>query len=87
MAIIKIDNKNSKPETKKITLEFNNGELNAIQEILRQYNFVDEQALMRFAFFILLETEDNAIYIKKNGSKVQIEPSEKTVNIPTTKGK
>ena len=75
MAINKIANPNGEAEDKKISLSFDNGDLQAIREAIEQYNFINEEALFRFALFILLQAENNNIFIEEGGLKKQVAPN------------
>lgn len=75
MSIIKIPNQKGEAETIKLTFEFTNGDLEALKNAIEQYNFIGEEALLRFALFILLQAENNNVYIEQNGVKKQITPS------------
>jgi hypothetical protein len=66
----------SKQQGDKLTLEIDNGDLTKMQEVLRHWNFKDEQSFLRFYLSILLETQDRELWIKSNGALVQIKPVE-----------
>ena len=56
-------------DDRKAKIDVDNGDLQALTDALKQYGFVDEQALMRYALVALLKSEDNNLYIK-NGDRV-----------------
>jgi len=65
----------------KLILEINNGDLTKMEEVLRRWNFKDEQAFWRFSVSTLLETEDKAIWIKSEGTPVSIAPAKHSLKI------
>lgn len=62
---------------RKIILEIDNGDLEAIEEVMGQYRFVNEQALLRYALFSLIQSSDNKLYVKSDNAivSVNIEPT------------
>ena len=50
----------------KLFLEIDNGDLDKMEEVLKKWNFKDEQSFWRFSLSILIETEDKALWIKTN---------------------
>ncbi len=85
MAIVKITNLNGEAENLKSTFSFDNGDLQAIKDAMEQYSFVDEEALFRFALFILLQAENNNIFIEQGGLKKQVNPNaSKIIKRPET---
>ena len=67
-------------QTDQITLVINNGDLQAINDVISKYNFKDEESLLRFALVALLRSESNGIYIDENENKVFLQPSEKLLS-------
>lgn len=65
----------SKKYKDKLTLEIDNGDLLKMEEVLRRWNFKDEQSFWRFSISLLLQTEDKALWIKSNGSPIAIAPA------------
>ena len=82
MAIIKVSNPNGETEDKKNTFSFDNGDLQGLKEAIEQYNFVNEEALFRFVLFILLQAENNAIFIEQGGLKKQVNPNPSSIKKP-----
>lgn len=68
-------------------LEFTNGDIEKFEQVMKRYNFVDAQALIRFAVSILLVTENKFIQIKQNGELIPVEPAEHSVKKENTDGK
>jgi hypothetical protein len=65
----------------KLTLELDNGDKNALQQILERWNFKDEQSLLRFAMSAMITTSENAITItKKDGELQKIAPVDEFLN-------
>lgn len=60
-------------------LDFTNGDIEKFDMVMKRYNFVDAQALIRFAVSLMLVTEDKVIQIKQNGQITAIEPAEHSV--------
>ncbi len=63
--------------TAKVKLTIDNGDLQALNQIIEKYRFKDEESALRFAFFALLTSENNIISVEENGKKVNLIPSEK----------
>jgi hypothetical protein len=63
-------------------LAIDNGDLQAIKEVIEKYNFIDEQAALRFALFALLKAEKNVIYVDEGEKKVMLTPSATVVKPP-----
>lgn len=60
-------------------LDFTNGDIEKFDQVMKRYNFVDAQALIRFAVSLMLVTEDKVIQIKQDGQITAIEPAEHSV--------
>lgn len=60
-------------------LEIDYGDLEALKTVMEQYNFVDQQALLRYALVALLRADDNKLYIKQAGSIVSLNVSEELI--------
>lgn len=60
----------------KIALEVDNGDLQAINEVMQKYNFKDEEAMIRFILFVLLKSEKNVVYIDEGDKKVALTPAQ-----------
>lgn len=60
-------------------LEFSNGDKEKFNEVMKKYEFKDEQALIRFVLSVLLVTEDNEIQIKQDGDYTPVIPAEHSI--------
>ncbi|MCL2331803.1 MAG: hypothetical protein FWC61_04675 [Proteobacteria bacterium] len=58
-----------------MVLKFTNGDLRTFNKIMEKYDFVDEEALVRFAMSILVLTEDKQLKIKQNGDFTLVTPA------------
>lgn len=61
------------------TLRFTNGDVEKFNQVMAKYNFVDAQALIRFAVSIMLVAEDKVIKIKQEGNIVNVEPADHSI--------
>jgi hypothetical protein len=73
MAVIPIRKEN------KLILEIDNGDLTKMEEVLKRWNFKDEQAFLRFTVSLLLETENKALWMQENGNPVPIAPAKHSI--------
>jgi predicted component of type VI protein secretion system len=64
----------SKYQGDKLILEIDNGDLTKMKEVLRDWDFKNEQSFWRFSLSILLEAQDRELWIKSNDEVVQIKP-------------
>ena len=64
---------------KKIELTIDNGDLQALNQIIEKYNFKDDEAALRFALYVLLRSENNTVSVEEGGKKVNLVPSEKLI--------
>lgn len=73
MAIIR---KPDQSDIEKLGLEINNGDYKALKAIKDKFNFVDEEAALRFALAVLTQTSGDTVYIEDpSGDKVGLRPS------------
>lgn len=81
MSIMKLpqDSTTISPKEGEAFFKFDNGDLQAVKNVLEQYGFIDEQAMFRFALFVLLETENNNVYIEQGGLKKLVNPNPLTL--------
>lgn len=68
-------------------LKFTNGDIERFEQAMNLYDFVDAQALFRFAISILLVAQDKDIQIKQNSSYISVVPAEHSVKKGDTDGK
>lgn len=74
MAIVR---KPDASDDQKLGLEINNGDYQALKKIKDKFNFVDEEAALRFALAVLSQTAGDTVYIEDSaGSKVGLQPSD-----------
>jgi len=71
MAIIK--KTDSPPEQTELSI--NNGDLQALNEVLEKFGFADEQAALRYALFALLKAEKNVLYVDQGEKIVRLAPT------------
>lgn len=63
-----------------VVLEFDNGDFQALKEVIAKFGFIDEQAALRFALFALLKAERNVLYVDEGEKKVVLTPSQQLIN-------
>jgi len=68
------------PQEGEVFFKFDNGDWQAIKNAVEQYNFINEQAMFRFALFILLEAENNNVFIEQDGVKKRVNPNPTSLN-------
>ena len=77
MATRKIANGDGKPETEKITVEFDNGDLQAMDTVKSEWRFIDEASLLRFALAVLSRAKNKKVYVEDaSGNKFPIAPGQ-----------
>ena len=64
------------------TISIDNGDLQALKDVMEQYHFIDEQALMRYALVALLRATDNQVYVRDNGNIVAMKLVEGLIKKP-----
>ena len=65
--------------------EINNGDLEALKEVMEQYGFVNQEALLRYAMVALINASDNRLYVKKDGNTLAVNVSPSLIKKPTEK--
>lgn len=60
----------------KIVLEIDNGDLEALRQIEKDWKFTDESSVLRFALAVLTKAQDKAVYVDENGKKVALSPAD-----------
>lgn len=76
MAINKIEEK-----ADSLRIDINNGDLSALHEIMKKWNFKDKESALRFGIAILTMTEKGSLYQgKSDGSKLALQPAEALIN-------
>jgi hypothetical protein len=78
MAIVK------RPETtdQMLVLGFDNGDLQAVREVIEKFHFLDEQAALRYVLFVLLNAEKNVVYVDKGGKILVVNPNPQSLRQP-----
>lgn len=69
-----------------ITLVIDNGDRENMNKVLAKWNFKDEESFIRFVTSILLDTQDNAIYIQRNFAPTKVTPAPHLLNSATSQG-
>lgn len=71
----------SKP---KGTIGIDNGDLEALKQVMEQYGFVNQEALLRYALVALLNAPDNKLYVKKeDGNILAMKVAESLIKKPS----
>jgi hypothetical protein len=65
----------------KLFLEIDNGDLSNMQEVIKKWNFKDEQALWRFCLSLLLSTQDKTLWIKEEGERIRVTPANHNIRV------
>jgi len=60
-----------------IVLKINNGDLSALREIEKEWNFEDESGVFRFALAVLTKAKNKSVYVEEDGKKVALTPGDK----------
>ena len=60
-------------------IKLDKGDLDALKDIMDQYNFVDQQALLRYALAVLLYSDDNKLYVSRDGSMLSLSASDQLI--------
>jgi hypothetical protein len=64
-----------------LTIEINNGDLNALNEITETWKFKDKESALRFALAVLKVTKPGSLHQEKeDGSKSTLLPMESLTN-------
>ena len=63
-----------------LTLVIDNGDLQGLKDALSSYSFKDYEALLRYALFAMLSSQDNNLYVRdESGSVAKIVPNNSIV--------
>lgn len=60
--------------------DVSNGDLNALGEIIKKWNFKSEAEALRFALAVMRQAEDEVVYVDQGGKKVGLTPSDDLLN-------
>ncbi len=63
----------------KALINIDNGDLQALKDVMEQYQFVNQEALLRYALVSLLNSTDNKLYIRDNENIVAMKISENLI--------
>lgn len=75
MATRKIPNVDNSPDASKVTIEFDNGDLEAMETVKTEWRFVDEASLLRFALAVLKRAKNKRVYVDDElGNKAPLSP-------------
>lgn len=66
-------------EGKKLKLELDNGDLIKFQQVIKEWNFRNEQAFLRFVVSLLIETEGKELWMKSNGEITKVAPADHSI--------
>lgn len=59
-----------------IDLRVDNGDLQALNEVMEKFNFKDEEAALRFGLIVLLNADETGnVYVERGDQKVKIAPN------------
>jgi len=65
------------PDPVREEFEINNGDLRALQEIVREWGFKDEVSVLRFALAVLKQAPRHSVYVEdEQGEKVGLQPAD-----------
>lgn len=79
--MITVQRDNSDPNKPKAKITVDNGDLQALDDVIHKWKFRDETGLLRFALAVMREAKDNAIIVTGEGGKpVTFAPADKLVN-------
>ncbi len=69
MAVVK------KQENDKLVLEIDGDDKQKIDDVMTKWKFKDHQSFLRFISSILLDTQDNSMYLKTDSGIVKVSPA------------
>lgn len=64
-------------------ISIDNGDLQALKQVMEAYGFVNQQALLRYALVSLITAGDNQLYVRDNGNIVAMKIADALVNKPS----
>lgn len=77
----------SKEVGNKLILEIDNGDSEKLSIALEKWNFKDIQSYWRFCLSVLIETENNGLWIESNGIPERIMPAKHSLKDGQEDGK
>lgn len=63
-----------------LDLKIDNGDLKALKEIIKKFEFKSPEAVLRYALAIFSITDKASIEVTKKGDKVTVNPSQDLLN-------
>lgn len=78
MAIKRINDEAKKDG--EIEVKIDNGDFQALQEIQDKWEFIDKEAILRFAIAALTISNGGTLYVEKDGKKTIITPADSLLN-------
>ena len=72
--------------TENMTLVIDNGDRENMDKVLSKWQFKDEESFIRFVTSILLDTQDNSIYIQRNFAPAKVTPAPHLLTSEANKG-
>ncbi len=61
----------------KITLDIDNGDLEVLNNLQEEWNFVDTPSVLRFALAVLKKAVNKKVYIDQEGKPIAVTPGDK----------
>lgn len=62
-----------------IELKVDNGDLQAIKQLLERYKFINIEAALRYGIVSMMEAQDNVLYAKKGDETIALHPTDKLI--------
>lgn len=73
-------------DTAKITVEFDNGDLQALETIVQQGHFKSKESVLRFALAVLTKAKNTTVFVTdETGARVPLSPSPGLLETPDEK--
>ena len=66
----------SEEDLKGLLFNLDNGDLTAIQEVVKKWKFKDEESALRFALAVMRQSKDNILFIESEEGKIGLTPKE-----------
>ena len=75
----KMDGKDS------IVINVDNGDLKALDDIEKKWNFKDKESLLKFAMAVMLKADNSIVKISIGGEEIEVSPKPDLLNLPNDK--
>lgn len=82
MAIREVDQKGLFDKKDALYLEVDNGDLEALKEIVDKWNFKDKPSVFRFCLAVLKKSEDQKVSIKEGDKSIILTPNDSLLAKP-----